>query len=163
MNINNNVRTDYLHTQTAGRRSALARGPETGSFVDRIKNAGAKGNEAVSAGDEGFQKDDQLQTTEEMMRFIGERKQEILTKVRKGETEVKIRIGAQEFTEKEWDKLIESFDEAEEDIRKKLREAREQQRKAMAERAGEAGSEEEADDTLIERLLADRDEAEKVV
>ena len=69
------------------------------------------------------------QTAEEMMRFIRERKQEIYDKVRKGQTEVKIRIGAQEYTEKEWDKLIESFDETEDDIRRQLQEAREQQRK----------------------------------
>ncbi len=70
-----------------------------------------------------------LRTAEEMMRFIRERKQEIYDKVRKGQTEVKIRIGAQEYTETEWDKLIESLDETEDDIRRQLQEAREQQRK----------------------------------
>ena len=40
-----------------------------------------------------------------------------------------LKENAGKYTEKEWDKLIESFDETEDDIRRQLQEAREQQRK----------------------------------
>ena len=99
-----------------------------------------------------------------MMRFIRERKQEIYDKVRKGQTEVKIRIGAQEYTEKEWDKLIESFDETEDDIRRQLQEAREQQRKdreKLAVREKEDAEEYQEED-LIEKLLSDREKDKEI-
>lgn len=93
------------------------------------------------------------------MQLIRERKQEICDKVRRGDTEVKIRIGAQEYTPKQWKKLLERFDETEDDIREKLAQAREQQRRAGAQSAaltedgGQASRE-----SLIEKLLADREE-----
>lgn len=117
MEVNNSVRTGYMPQKRSERR-AKAAGEEDFS---------AKMFEAFGQEEEkDILEENPLQTTEEMMRFIRERKQEIYDKVRKGETEVKIRIGAQEYTQKEWKKLIESFDEAEEE-------------------------------TLIEKLLADRE------
>jgi len=42
--------------------------------------------------------------------LIAERKAQILDKVRKGETEVSVRIGAGSYTESEWDKLMKKID-----------------------------------------------------
>ena len=56
------------------------------------------------------------------LEFIRERKNEILEKVKKGETEPSFQIGAASFTEKEWNKLLEEFDEAEEVLKELMRE-----------------------------------------
>lgn len=161
----NSVRAGTLYTGGTGQRNSKAKGTGAESFPGLIKDAGAKAEGTASEEGKDGQEENLLKTTEEMMRFIRERKQEIIEKVRKGEIEVKIRVGAQEFTQKEWDKLIESFDEAEDDIRKKLREAREQQRKAMAGRANAGGDGEEAaedEEALIEKLLTDNKENKEV-
>lgn len=67
---------------------------------------------------------DKEQTNEDtdFLELLRSRKDEILEKVKKGETEPKIQTGAQSFTEKEWDRLLERFDSAEEAIRKMMRE-----------------------------------------
>ena len=124
----NHIRTGYSYTKSTRQSNSVAGKEGAESFLSQMQDA---------AGAAKDRPESSMQTTDEMMQFIRGRKQEILEKVKKGETEVKIRIGAQEYTQKEWNKLIESFDESEDDIRKKLREAREQQRKASAERAGE--------------------------
>jgi len=116
------VRTGYAYTGSARRGSAGAKEAGAGSFAGRMKDAA--GREENLSQEKLPKEENSLKTTEEMMRFIRERKQEIVEKVRKGETEVKIPIGAQEYTQKEWNKLMESFDETEDDIREKLREAR---------------------------------------
>lgn len=56
------------------------------------------------------------------LEFIKERMQEILEKVKKGETEPSIWTGAQSFTEKEWDRMLERFDAAEDELKKLMRE-----------------------------------------
>ncbi|MDE6606190.1 MAG: hypothetical protein K2K54_00305 [Lachnospiraceae bacterium] len=48
---------------------------------------------------------------EQAAELIAERKAQILDKVRKGETEVSIPIGAGSYTESEWDKLMKKIDE----------------------------------------------------
>ncbi|MCR5557757.1 MAG: hypothetical protein K6F75_09400 [Butyrivibrio sp.] len=54
-------------------------------------------------------------------------KTELYHKLLNNETEVKIRIGSQEFTEKEWDKLIERIDKDLDDIQEALKEKEEKQ------------------------------------
>lgn len=53
--------------------------------------------------------------------------EELSEKIKNGDTETSYQIGAQSFTQTEWNKLIEEFDEAEENVRKLMRE--EQERK----------------------------------
>ncbi len=66
------------------------------------------------------------------MKMIGSRKNEILEKVKKGETEPVIQIGAQAYTEKQWKRMMESFDESEKDIADQIKEALEEARKQRA-------------------------------
>ncbi len=71
-------------------------------------------------------------TTEEMMQKIREKMAEIYDKVKKGKTEQSFQIGGVSLTIKEWNRLLERFDETEEDVRKMIAEAREQQKKNSA-------------------------------
>lgn len=111
MEVNNSIRTGYTPQKRSERKSKSAGEDD---FLARMSQVLAQEEE------KNVSKENPLLTTEDMMRFIRERKQEIYDKVRKGETEVKIRIGACEYTEKEWDKLMESFDEPEEALIEKL-------------------------------------------
>lgn len=60
--------------------------------------------------------------TEECMAFLREKSEEILEKLRNEETEVSYPIGAESYTEKEWDKLLQKFDDIQEDVRRKMEE-----------------------------------------
>lgn len=60
--------------------------------------------------------------TAECMAFLREKSEEILEKLRNGETEVTYQIGGASYTEKEWDKLLEKFDDIQEDVRRKMEE-----------------------------------------
>lgn len=60
--------------------------------------------------------------TAECMAFLREKSEEILEKLRNGETEVSYQIGAESYTEKEWDKLLKKFDDIQEDVRRKMEE-----------------------------------------
>ena len=111
MEVNNSIRTEYTPQKRSERKSKSAGEDD---FLARMSQVLAQEEE------KNVSEENPLLTTEDMMRFIRERKQEIYDKVRKGETEVKIRIGACEYTEKEWDKLMESFDEPEEALIEKL-------------------------------------------
>lgn len=70
---------------------------------------------------------------------------ELYYKLIHNETEVKIRIGNQEFSEKEWDKLIEGIDEAQKQVQEALDEKKEKQ-------------EEEALEKRIDKLFEEREE-----
>lgn len=56
------------------------------------------------------------------LELIRSRMDEILEKVKKGKTEPVIQTGAQAFSEKEWDRLLEQFDSAEDALKEKMRE-----------------------------------------
>lgn len=71
----------------------------------------------------------------EFMQLIQDRKNEILEKVKKGETEPVIQIGAQAYTEKQWKRMLESFDDSEKDIKDLIREAVEESKKEQAKEA----------------------------
>lgn len=90
------------------------------------------GGEAL--GDSGL--GNKLLSTEEIMKMISDRKSEILEKVKKGETEPVIQIGAQAYTEKQWKRMLESFDDSEKDFKDKIKEALEEVKKKRLE--GEA-------------------------
>ncbi len=60
--------------------------------------------------------------TAECMAFLREKSEEILEKLRNGETEVSYPIGGESYTEKEWDKLLKKFDDIQEDVRRKMEE-----------------------------------------
>ncbi len=60
--------------------------------------------------------------TVECMAFLREKSEEILEKLRTGETEESYQIGGESYTEKEWDKLLKKFDDIQEDVRRKMEE-----------------------------------------
>ena len=60
--------------------------------------------------------------TVECMDFLRKKSEEILEKLRNGETEVSYPIGCEFYTEKEWDKLLQKFDDIQEDVRRKMEE-----------------------------------------
>lgn len=72
---------------------------------------------------------------DELMQMIQSRKSEILEKVKKGETEPVIQIGAQAYTEKQWKRMLESLDDSEKDLKDMIREAIEEYKKKQAEDA----------------------------
>lgn len=154
MEVNSSIRTGYMPQKRSEGKSKSAGGEDFSAKISQV---------LAQEEEKNVSEENPLLTTEDMMRFIRERKQEIYDKVRKGETEVKIRIGACEYTEKEWDKLMESFDEAEDEIREQIREAREQQRKASEQLAlREKDDEKETEEALIEKLLVDRDKDKEI-
>lgn len=65
---------------------------------------------------------DEKDKTAECMEFLRGKSEEILEKLRNGETEVSYPIGAEFYTEKEWDKLLKKFDDIQEDVRQKMEE-----------------------------------------
>ena len=92
---------------TVNQRSAGA----GGSFSDVLKAQGDKSGQAQSA-------DRQSESTEDKdyMGQLKEHMEEMLDKIRHGTIQPKIQIGAQEYTQEEWKKLLEKFDEAEEEL-----------------------------------------------
>lgn len=60
--------------------------------------------------------------TAECMEFLRKKSEEILEKLRNGETEAEYPIGGESYTEREWDKLLEKFDDIQEDVRRKMEE-----------------------------------------
>ena len=59
--------------------------------------------------------------------FLQKKMKELLEKIQNGEDETSYKIGAQSFTEKEWDELLENFDSIEDMLRELMRERHEKQ------------------------------------
>lgn len=53
--------------------------------------------------------------------FLQEKCEEILQKLKDGETEPSYQIGAQSFTEREWDTMLRKFDADQEAVREQMR------------------------------------------
>ncbi len=60
-------------------------------------------------------------SSEELMKFLKEHREEILEKLKNGDTQPEIQIGAMTLTQEEWEELLESFDEAEEAIQEQVK------------------------------------------
>lgn len=71
-------------------------------------------------------------STAQMMQEIQGRKKELYTKVLKGETSQKFQIGAEAYSEKEWKRMLDKFDETQEEVREALEEEKEAQGKGKA-------------------------------
>ncbi len=65
--------------------------------------------------------DEKENWTSDFMQQIRDKKEEILEKVKNGDTEPSFQIGSQSFTQKEWDKLLKAFDGPEEETKKEAR------------------------------------------
>lgn len=66
-------------------------------------------------------KDGRKYSREDLLQIIGEHREEILKKLKNGDTGVKIPIGSLCLTEEEWEKLLDSFDEAQDKIKEEVR------------------------------------------
>jgi|GEM_PF-6822086 len=87
-------------------------------------------SQAVNAGIGLNERDKTLSTCDEFSKLLAQKKEEIEYKVAHGETEPSVQIGAQSFTDKQWNSLIDKIDKAEEAVKeeqaeraKKLEEA----------------------------------------
>ncbi len=113
----------------------------SGSFGDELSatlgRSGEKDGAGIASGKESAPENKRL-SAEEIMQMIQNRKSEILEKVKKGETEPVIQIGGQAYTEKQWKRMLESFDDSEKDIKDMIREAIEKYKKEQAEQTEEA-------------------------
>lgn len=84
----------------------------------------------------------------DFMGEIAKRKEEILDKVKRGETEVPILMGADSFTPSQWDKLIKHVDEAIDDMQVRVEEEEE-----TAEKQAEEKKEKKITEQMLEELL----------
>lgn len=88
--------------EKGGRRKRLQSGP-----------AGESSGQSAEAESETVQDEDYRRQLQEKMA-------EMLENIKHGTIQPKFRIGAQEYTHEEWNKLLEKVDAAEEDARKQL-------------------------------------------
>lgn len=95
-------------------------------------------NNYCVAGNENFPKEANAnkETTNEskFREALEKRKEEILEKIEKGETEPSFPLGAQTFTVKQWNKLVERVDEAIEDMRETAEQKKEDQEQQIKEK-----------------------------
>lgn len=104
--INNN------HAAAAANYTAKQRNTGAGSdFSDYLKAQEGKDEEAQSAGEKSENAQDA-----DYRKQLQEHMAEMLDKIKHGTIQPKIQIGAQEYTQEEWKKLLEKFDEAEEEL-----------------------------------------------
>ncbi len=109
-------------------------------FEGRTSRSGAEGRKGgISEGTEG-------EETFDFMDMLREKKKEIFKKVMNNETEPKIQIGSQAFTEKEWDRLLKQFDSAEDAIKEKMREEYAKRLKKQTGQSEESSCEKESRD-----------------
>ncbi len=66
--------------------------------------------------------DEKQLSREELLKLLADHREEILKKIKNGDTGVKIPIGSMYLTQEEWEKLLDSFDEAQEKIQEEVRE-----------------------------------------
>ena len=108
-----------------------------GGFGDVLKAQENKNTQAQSADTKAGEDVDYRKQLQEHM-------EEMLDKIKHGTIQPKIQIGAQEYTQEEWKKLLEKFDEAEEElieqVEAEIEERKEQaaKEKAAMEEAAEA-------------------------
>lgn len=121
------VYCDYAGTGVRGQGGALEgnrndvsarRGTD---FWDIISGTSFKGYEEEGELINEAAQDGRKRTKEELFQLLSEYREEILEKLKSGNTGVKIPIGSMCLTEEEWEKLLESFDAAQEEIREEVR------------------------------------------
>ena len=100
------------YAAAAANYATKQRSAESGSdFSDYLKAQESKEEQAQSA-------DGQSENVQDVdyRRQLQEHMAEMLDKIKHGTIQPKIKIGAQEYTQEEWKKLLEKFDEAEEEL-----------------------------------------------
>ncbi|MBD5502592.1 MAG: hypothetical protein HDR09_02235 [Lachnospiraceae bacterium] len=124
MNINQNQygpRVGYYpeYGRSYGKNSA--ENEETTSFADRLGEGQKTVDESVKAGEDAKdKKQDDATESKSYREQILEKMEEMAQNIKKGTIQPKFKIGAQEYTIKEWEKLLEKFDAAEEALREEV-------------------------------------------
>ena len=119
------------------------------SFLNKLEALKEDSVEAVER-EELEEEEEEFDAWESFVKILEQIYQSIL----RGEEEPSYRIGAQSFTEKEWDRFLEKFDTLEEEIRKLVKERIEKQNEKAQEQQEDN---EKISDELIELLFEDRD------
>lgn len=124
MNINQNQygpRVGYYpeYGRSYGKNSA--ENEETTSFADRLDEGQKAVDESAKAGEaaKDNKKDDAAEPKSYREQIL-EKMEEMAQNIKKGTIQPKFKIGAQEYTIKEWEKLLEKFDAAEEALREEV-------------------------------------------
>ena len=137
--------TDYLEAGIYQQHQKCQKILETMSrYKGKSKDDGYKGDQ--TSVEENEDKD--------YMQVIRDRMQEILEKVKSGDTENSYQIGAESFTEEEWDTFLEGFDSVEEALRELMREVH-KRRQEMEEEKERDEKAKEHDLFNIAALVAD--------
>lgn len=95
-------------------------------FAGRGTEKKEQGNENIKDIIERINNAGEMDTADKMD-FIRMRKQEIVEKVKRGETEPSIPIGAASYTMKQWSKMMRSLDKTIDDMQERIRKDEEQQ------------------------------------
>ena len=69
----------------------------------------------------GASEDGKKPGRDELLKLLADHREEILKKIKNSDTGVKIPIGSMLLTQEEWEKLLDSFDEAQEQIQEEIR------------------------------------------
>ena len=94
-----------------------------------------------------------LEENTDIREALKEKMNELLEKIQNGATEATYQIGAQSFTEKEWEKFLEQFDSIEEAIRELMRERHEKEEEEQI------AEKQEENVTVIEKSVVSLPEA----
>lgn len=123
----------------------------TGAFGAALHNAAERSGHAEPEGSEA-ESAEKTETTEDgekdYRKQLQEKMAEMLENIRKGTIQPKFRIGAQEYTHEEWNKLIEKIDAAEEDLREQLAARIEALKEEAQERADAKAAEKEKPENI---------------
>lgn len=98
-------------SSTVGYSAQQHRTGTGGGFDDALKAQEDKSSQAQSGGTQSENVQDMDYRAQ-----LQEHMAEMMDKIRHGTIQPKIKIGAQEYTQEEWKKLLEKFDEAEEEL-----------------------------------------------
>lgn len=96
--------------------------PEKGFGNVSAKEEFSKNQTTVSQLIRRTSQDEKQLSREELLQLLADHREEILKKIKNGDTGVKIPIGSMLLTQEEWEKLLDSFDEAQEKIQEEVRE-----------------------------------------
>lgn len=157
MNINQNQygpRVGYYpeYGRSYGKNSA--ENEETTSFADRLGEGQKAVDESVKAGEDAKdKKQDDAAESKSYREQILEKMEEMAQNIKKGTIQPKFKIGAQEYTIKEWEKLLEKFDAAEEALREEveamIEEIRKQAEAEALRREAESGMHDPKETTYV--------------
>ena len=121
MNINQNQygsRVGYYPEYGRSYGKDHVENEETTSFADRLGEGQKAVDESAKSGEEAKDnKQDDASESKSYREQILEKMEEMAQNIKKGTIQPKFKIGAQEYTIKEWEKLLEKFDAAEEVLR----------------------------------------------